>query len=194
MDKISARTHKFCRGKAPGDRKCLFWSFLDVMKPFLIAVLGNVLFERDLMEALNEDLRVRVADYIRSHTEMHYMVLASAFGYKTVEQYCSDIMQVKLLAGEPELHALSSLYNILICKIDLINIRGDKCLSPSYYGEKNTLATQCVYIYYNGRDHFDPLFIKNRTNPNEKETMFDPNDETVNDLLRKFIKEELKCS
>jgi hypothetical protein len=42
-----------------------------------------------------------------------------------------------------------------------MNIKDDKCLKPSYYGEDNLSATQCVYIYYNGRDHFDPLFIEN---------------------------------
>jgi len=193
MDKICTTTHKFHRGKASSDGKCLFWSFLFVIEPILIKLLDTTIFNEVLMGVLNDGLRMLVTDYIRRHPEMHHRILNSVIGYKNIEKYCSKIEQGELWAGQPELNILSSLYNVLICVIDLTKVTKDKRLLPSYYGQDNPLATECVYIYYNGTDHFDPLYVVNVKKPNEITTIFDPNDQTVNDLLRKFIKEELKC-
>jgi len=207
MGKISATTHQFRRGKARGDGTCLYWSFLLVFKLRLIEILGEDLFNKfltkgliedqskeDLIEAINENLRMEVANYIREHTEMHRMVLSSTDDYETVQEYCSAIEQGELEGGDLELTALSDLFNIIICVIDLTKITSDNCLLPSYYGENNPLATECVYIYYNGEDHFDPLYMINIEDSNDIETIFDPNDQTVNDLLKKCIKEKMKCN
>jgi len=88
------------------------------------------------------------------------------------------------------LKALSDLYNIIICVINPGIINKKNCLLPPYYGQDNHLASKCIYIYYNG-SHYDPLYLMNKKNTNEIETYFDPNDQTVNDLLKKFIKEKL---
>jgi hypothetical protein len=207
MGKIFAATHEFRRGKARGDHKCLYWSFLLVFKLRLIEILGEDLFNKFLtkgliedkskeylIEAINEGLRIEVANYILEHTEMHRMVLSSTDKYKTVQEYCFAIEQGKFWGGDPELKALSDLFNIIICVIDLTKITSDNCLLPSYYGEDNRLATECVYIYYNGKDHFDPLYMINIENSNHIETISVPNDQTVIDLLKKFIKEKLKCN
>jgi hypothetical protein len=190
MGKISASTHKFYRGEAPGDGTCLYWSFLLVIKPLLVKRFGEVSY--DLMKLINDGLRTEVAQYIRSHPEMYDMVLNSDTEYKDVVGYCSAIEQGKLWGGDPELKALSDLYNIIICVINPTKVTKENCLIPSYYGEGNPLATQCVYIYFDGEDHFDPLYLVNMENLDEKETIFDPNDQMRNDLLKKFIKETLK--
>jgi hypothetical protein len=205
MDGKCAATHEFRRGKAPGDNTCLYWSFLLVSKLPLMKIFSEDLFNKfltkgliedkskeDLIEAINENLRIVVADYILKHTEMHCMVLNSTDKYKTVQKYCSAIKEGKFWGGDPELKALSDLFKIIICIIDLTKITSYNCLLPSYYGEDNPLATKCVYIYYNGKDHFDPLYMINIENSNDIETISVPNDQTVIDLLKKFIKE--KCN
>jgi hypothetical protein len=191
MGKISVGTHKFGIKKVPGDRKCLYWSFLVGIVPILKDIFGDVPFTEDLMKVLNDGLRMLVADYIRCHVEMHEQILKSFPKYQTIEKYCSATEQGKLWGGQPELKALSDLYNILICVINPKKIIKKNCLSPWYYGEDNQLAKKCIYIFYNGTDHYDALRVMNMKNKNEIETIFDPNDQTVNDLLRKFIKEEL---
>jgi hypothetical protein len=204
MGRISVSTHKFCRGKVPGDGSCLYWSILLVLQLLSIEMFGadlsNMLltevlikeaFKGYLLEEVNEGLRVQVADYIRAHSEMHDMVLNSDTEYKDVEEYCSAIEQGKLWGGDPELNVLSILHNIKICVIDPTKVTKNNGLLTLYYGEENPSATQCVYIYFDG-NHFDPLFMVNMNNSNEKETKFDPDDQMVNDLLKKFIEEELK--
>jgi hypothetical protein len=205
MGKISAITHKFCRGKVPGDGTCLYWCILlvrqllskeifgeDLSKILLTEILIEQEFTGDLLKEMNEGLRIEVAEYIRNHPEMHDMVLNTDTKYEDVVGYCSAIEQGKLWGGDPELKALSDLYNIIICVIDPRKVTKKNCLIPSYYGERNPLATECVYIYFDGEDHFDPLYLVNMENLDEKETIFDPNDQMRNDLLKKFIKETLK--
>ncbi len=77
------------------------------------------------MKVLNEGLRVLVANYIRHHREMHDKVLSSVNDYEDIEKYCSKIEQGQLWGSEPELKVLSSLYNILVCIIDLTKISKD---------------------------------------------------------------------
>jgi hypothetical protein len=196
MCKTFAETHKFCRGTVPGDGKCLYWSFLLGIRPHLIETLRNISFQPDLKNALNdsnEDLRLRVAKYIREHTELHDLVLAEDEDeeYETIEEYCSAVERGELWGGDVEKKVLSTLFNILICEISPGITRAGKCLNLRYYGEDNPLATECIYIYYNGEDHFDPLYVVEMENSNNKQTIFDPNDQMVNNILRKFIKEEL---
>jgi hypothetical protein len=194
MDKMSVKKHKVYRERAPANGTCLFWSFIFGIKPLLIPIFGDVPFRPDLMNVLDENFRLQVAEYIREHDYMHMMVLNSGTKYRTVEKYCSAIEEGKLWGGDPELLVLSKLCNIFICKIDLLNITCDNCLKPSYYGEDNPLATKCVYIYYNGENHFDPLYVADIKNSNNKQTIFDPNDPIINNILKEFIKKELKCN
>jgi hypothetical protein len=235
MGKISAATHEFRHGNARGDGTCLYWSFLLVFKLRLIEILGEDLFNKfltegliedeskeDLIEAINEGLRIEVANYILEHTEMHSIIILEhtemhsmiTDEYQIIQKYCSDIKEGKLWGGDLELRALSDLFKIKICVINLkrnehdnclwVSYYGeddplaknerDNCLWVSYYGEDDPLATECVYIYYNGKDHFDPLYMINIENSNDIETISILNDQTVIDLLKKWIKEEFKCN
>ncbi len=154
-------------------------------------MFGDVTSEENFMETLNESLRVEVANYIRGHREMHQDILKSFPKYQTIEKYCSDIEQSKLWGGGPELKVLSDLFKIIICVVDPTLIKKGNCLSPLYYGQDNPLATKCIYIFYNGIDHYDALRVVNMKNTDEIETIFDPNNQTVNDLLKNFINGEL---
>ena len=193
MNGISTATHHFRRGSALRDGTCLFWSFLLVIKPLLIYIFGNVPFNRDLWEALNEDLRIRVAEYIFKSVELRKNALNSDSGYTNIRSYCLAIIQGRLWDGAPELRTLTKLYSgIIICVIDPTKIGAKNCLILSYYGQDNPSAKYCVYIYHNGRDHFDPLFMVNKTKSNEICTIFPRNNQMVNEILKEFITNELE--
>jgi hypothetical protein len=208
MTEISATTHKFCRGKVLGDGTCLYWCGLLVFKRFLLhiisedlfniyltEILDKDLFKWDIMQALNYALRASVTDYIREHEEMHDIVINSTNGCYSVAKYCSLIEDGDLWGGAPELRILSNLYNTLICVISLEKDKGKPCARISCYGEDNERATRCTFILYDkAKGHFDPLYVVNTQNLNEKETIFERNDITVVELLKKFIKEDLKCN
>jgi hypothetical protein len=208
MPNKSGGTQQFRRGKVPADGTCVYWCILlllkmcskdllgeDLFNVLLSEVLNEYLFKLDLMKMLNEGLRKQVANYIRSHKELHNWVLNSGTSCKTVEEYCSLIEQGKLWGGAPELRALSELLNIIICVISMTKSEEEKRVWCDYYGEDNQSAEKCVYILYDEeKGHYDPIYLMDMQNPSKKETEFDPNDEMVNDLLRTFIKEELKCN
>jgi hypothetical protein len=221
MTKISATEHQFRRARVPGDGTCLFWCGLLVFKLLLLNILGeNIttsfflevlnedlfnmclteildddLFELDLMEKLNYALRSRVANYIRDHEEMHETVINSTDRRYPVAKYCSLIKRGKLWGGAPELRILSNLYNTLICLISLEKDKGKPCVRIFCYGEDNPTATRCTFILYDEeKGHYDPLYVVNTQNPDEKETIFERNDKTVIELLKKFIQDDLKCN
>jgi hypothetical protein len=186
MGTISAGEYQFRRGEAPGDGTCLFWSALAV-------------FKLPSEEIYNEDLRIQVANYIRDHPDLHGWVLYSG-RYETVEEYCSSLEQGDLFAGDIELKVLSKLFNTVICVIFITKQGKEKKVWSSYYGSDNPLATKCVYIHCEElfrkkkEGHYEPMYLMDMQNSNEKETIFDPDDDTVNQLLRKFIKEVLECN
>jgi hypothetical protein len=208
MTEISATTHKFCRAEVPGDNTCLFWCGLLVFKLFFLHIitedLFNIclteslvqdLFEWDVMKAVNYALRARVTKYIREHEDIHDIVINSTDRCYPVEEYCSLIEDGELWGGAPELWILSNLYNTLICVISLEKDNGKPCVHISCYGEDNPTATRCTFILYDKeKGHYDPLYVVNTQNLNEKETIFERNDKTVVELLKKFIKEDLKCN
>ena len=191
MTKASSDTHEFCRKKVPGDDKCLFWSFLFAMMPYFQEIVGDIQFSNELMVVLNEALRVQVADYIRRHPELHGEILLTVDDYQTMEEYYSDLEQGELWGGEPELKALSNLYGVIICVINPTIITKQNCVLPLYYGADESTASKCIYIHHNG-DHYEPLYLVNKKNPKEIERRFDPNDSSVNTILKEFITAEIQ--
>jgi hypothetical protein len=187
MAYTSAGEYQFCRGEAPGDGTCLFWS-------------GLAVFKLPSTKLCNKALRILTANYIRRHPDLHVWVLNSGTTCKTVEEYCSSLEQGRLLAGEIELKVLSKLFNTVICVIFITKQGKEKKVWSSYYGSDNPLATKCVYIHCEElfrkkkEGHYEPMYLMDMQNSNEKETIFDPDDDTVNQLLRKFIKEVLECN
>ncbi|CAF3755471.1 unnamed protein product [Rotaria sordida] len=181
MGKISAKTHKFVRGNAHRDHKCLYWSTLKV-------------FKQRLTKECNEDLRIHTANYIRNNEEIHHAILYGDTSYRTVDEYCSAIEQGTLWGGDPELQALSNIYNTIIYLISMREDNGKKSVWSKIYGENNSLVKTFVCILYDEQQrHYDPLYVVNIENENEQETIFERNDDTVKELLTNFIREDLKC-
>ncbi|CAF2648392.1 unnamed protein product [Rotaria sp. Silwood2] len=176
MGKISGKTHKFVRGNVLSDGTCLYWSALKV-------------FNQPLLEQYNEDLRIHTANYIRNHKEIHYTISNRG----TVDEYCSAIEEGKLWGGDLELQVLSNIYNTIICLISVTECNGAKFVWSLFYGENNSLATTYVCMLHDVQQgHYDPLYVMNIKNTNEKETIFDRNDNTIKELLADFIRKELK--
>jgi hypothetical protein len=184
----SAGTHYFCREEVGGDGNCLFTSVLKIFQPHLTT---------------NKNLRESVANCILNSPDLHGLIMtADRAGCKTIEEYCSKLeLGGKIWGGDGELRILSILFNTLICAINMTyGNDGKKSVWRCYYGEDYPLGRKCIYIFYkeldrkNKKGHYEPLCLMNKRNPEEKETMFNPNDDTVNECLRKFIKEELKCN
>ena len=186
---ISAGTHHFCREKVDGDGNCLFTSVLIAFQPHLTT---------------NKDLRESVAYCILNSPdpELHGLIMAADHaGCKNIEEYCSKLERGgKIWGGESELNILSKLFNILICVISLSYKDGKKRVWSCYYGQDYPKGTKCVYIFYeelsrkNNKGHYEPLCLINMRNSKEKETILNPDDDTVNECLQKFIKEKLKCN
>ena len=189
MKEKSAETHEFGLKTVPRDNKCFFWSFLYAMEPRLKEIFGDILFSDELKNVLNKTFRVQAVDYIRSQRDLQEDILQAFPKYESIGEYCSELEQGKLWGGEPELRALSDYYDIVICVINSTIVNKQNCLLPFYYGEDNLLTSKCIYIYHDG-NHYEPLRLINKKNTNEIETMFDPNDLSVNDILRKFIHEK----
>ncbi|CAF3598890.1 unnamed protein product [Rotaria socialis] len=178
MGRISVKTHKFVRGKALRDGKCLYWSALKV-------------FKQKISCARNEGLRMLIADWIRNNRELRIEAVRSGTEYRTINEYCLAIEKGILWGGPPELLALSEIFEIVICLIYVTKSQGDISIWPIFYGEKNPLATTYVCILYDGK-HYDPLYVINTENISDEETVFERNNTTVKELLKNFIQEEFE--
>ncbi|CAF3682364.1 unnamed protein product [Rotaria sp. Silwood1] len=180
MGKISAKTHKFVRGHVPCDGTCLYWSALAI-------------FKQPLMDIYNEDLRMHTANYIRKHKETHYAIFNNSTKYSTVDEYCSAIEEGELWGGDLELQVLSNIYNTIICLITKTEENGNSFVWSLFYGENNSSITTYVCILHDVQQaHYDPLYVMNIENTNEQETIFELNDNIVQELLANFIRNELK--
>jgi hypothetical protein len=175
----SAITHEFRRGKVDGDGSCFYTSFRHV---------------NDILKSMdNKRLRSMVADYIRNHENLHLSVLQSGTLCKTVEEYCFKIEKHNLWGGEPEIQALSMLSHKLIRLVTKSKTVQDKYfINILNYGEHVESFKECVYIFYDAENkRYDPLYLINKQNSDEKLTIFQRHDKTVSELLGKFIREQL---
>lgn len=185
---LSTKTHRFQRGQAPSDGACLFWSFLMATTSYWKKIFGFIPRNLAVWSALVDGLRIGVVDYIRCHTEIHPQVLASQSVYKNVGDYCTAIVKGDLWPGDIELKVLSTLHDIGIVLIDPTKIDINNHLVPSFYGQDNPSAKYCIFIYFNGIDHFDPLVMKIE-GTNQFQTMFRCYEPMAIFLLWKYIKE-----
>ncbi len=179
MDEKSAITHEFRRGKVDGDGSSLYTSFRHV---------------NDILKSMdNKRLRSMVADYILKHPNLHLSVLQSGTLCKTVEEYCFKIKKQNLRGGEPEIRALSMLSHKLIRLVSKTKTAQNKySINIFDYGEDIESFKECVYILYDQeKKHYDPLYVINKENSKEELRIFQRDDETVSELLSKFIQEEL---
>ena len=178
MGTLSATTHEFHREIIDHDDSCLYTSMRYV--------------NGTLNAMVNKRLRSMVADYIRKNTNLHSAVLERGTTCKTIADYCNQIEKGKLRGGEPEVRALATLCRILIRLVTMTKtVQGNVNITISNYGEHEESFKECVYILYDEENqHYDPLYVINKENPDEKLTIFGRNDQAVLNLLCKFIREE----
>ena len=221
MSSSSINTHEFRLGSVPGDRTCLFWSILLLLKQYVLRMVtedvpeyaflaildgafmnGNLstshhgisFFKNDAVKKLNQQMRQRVADFIRNNLDMHNLVRNSTDRPYSISSYCDSLMQAAIFAGDLELKVLSDLLVTMICVITVTKDRGQLCVYPTLYGETNEDAKQCIFILYDDiGKHFSPLYKVNKNDINDKQTIFDRNDIATLALLQAFIKDNLHC-
>jgi len=129
----------------------------------------------------NTRLRSMVADYIRKHPNLHLSAVES------------EIEKHNLWGDEPEIRALVMLSRIIIRLVyKTKTVQGEYAINILNYGEDIESFKECVYILYDEENkHYDPLYLINKQNSDEKLTIFQRNDETVSELLGTFIREQL---
>jgi hypothetical protein len=175
---VSALTHEFRRWEVKHDGSCLYSSFRYVT--------GNW----NTMN--NQRVRSQVADRILMNNNLHTAALERCNRYTTVEDYCEKIQKGKLRDDELEVRALSMIGRILVRQVSIAkNNQGNNRITIWNYGEEARSFEECVYILYDEENkHYDPMYLVNKVNLDET-TIFKPDDVTVLELLRKFIREEL---
>ncbi|CAF1364936.1 unnamed protein product [Adineta steineri] len=177
--KISALLHEFCREKVPVDSSSLLSSFRDVNTTF------NTITD--------DTVRNIVAERIFKNKYLRTAMLKREINCTTVEQYHKQIKKGQLHDGEIEIQALSIICHILIWVVSMAkNDQGSINVKMSKYDGYAQQFEKCVYILYDEEaKRYDPLYIVNKDNRDEKLTIFERDNTETLDLLRTFIQEEL---
>ncbi|CAF0885705.1 unnamed protein product [Adineta ricciae] len=222
MSSSSTNTHEFRQGSVPGDRTCFFWSIILLLKQHILnmviedlpeyafsAILdgtfmnGNLstnhhdisFFKNHDIKKLNQQMRKRVADFIRDEVDLHNLVTNCTDHPYSIPTYCDLLIRAELFAGDLELKVLSDLLDTMICIITATKYRDQPYVYATSYGETNELAKQSIFILYDDiGKHFSPLYKVNKNDINDKQTIFRRNDLTAPTLLQIFIKDKLHYS
>ncbi|CAF1201775.1 unnamed protein product [Adineta steineri] len=169
--------YEFRIGELPGDDQCLY---------------ASVIFQFDRSKMINiKCLRKNVANFIRDHTHNDSIYVPSSLGYQNHEDYCREIEEGIISGSEPERNGLSYLYpDILFCIISKPNKNNNTFCVGTYIKDISSYK-KCVIILYNEENYiYMPLCLYNKTTDEEEKTNF-KYDDTVKNLLRKFIQNEL---
>jgi hypothetical protein len=148
---------------------------------------------RTLSTIDNKRLRSLVADYILIKEDLHRPVLDNNRKYKTIKDYCDQIKKGNLPGSKFELQTLAMIAHLVICVISMTKTdQGNINTKTLNFGAHVESFKECVYILYDEENkHYDPLYVINKEDPHEKLTIFEHDDDTVSELLVKFIREEL---
>jgi hypothetical protein len=141
----------------------------------------------------NDDLRSLVVEKIRQTEELHTHIAYHQPGCSP-DQYCAWIAQPTVWGGEIELRAMALLYNKLFCVVNVTENNNKTSVAILRYGEDLPSITQCIYLRYNGRDHYDLLYVTKKDNPKYVKTIFGREDSDVQNLLHNFIENKIKAS
>lgn len=170
-------THEFCRGRAPPDGSCLFTSVRHVL---CVETMKT-----------NDNLRKEVVDQIRKSADLQQAVRAE-FPFMTIEDYCNEMKISTTWAGGIELRALALIYKKLFCVVSVDTSNNDHPDVHIYrFGEDLQNVMECVYLLYTGNKHYDPLYLSEKGDPSDQQTVFGCNDRAVQETLRKFIEVKL---
>ncbi len=175
---VSKATPKFFQNFTALDGDCLFSSLCFVL--------------RHLQKNTIKDLRQKAADSILQSDTIDDEVLFAETG-KTREKYCYEIKNTNAWGGEAEIRAIGKLHGVIIRVISVVE--GDGIISSVHvteFPENEPSFEKCVYIILRNK-HYEPLYLRNANNSNEKTTLFDRNDRTIKKILCDFIQEKFHC-
>jgi len=179
MSDISEETHEFRQGNV----SCLFSTIRYLLQ------IKNTIDDKRLRELVNDkilQIKKLSKTNLSNDTNENNEVIKKTF---------DQIKQVKTTDNENELEALVLLYQIIFSVVFVT--KNDQIASSvyvHYYGRNSLSLQRCVYIIYDETSkHYDPLYLFNKSNPNEPMTIFDCENNIIKILLRKFFKEHLKC-
>ncbi|CAF1426554.1 unnamed protein product [Adineta steineri] len=176
---ISALPHEFRRGQVPVDSSSLLSS---------IRYVNNTNGTSN-----NKTLRNFVAERIFKNENLRTAILGRQTNCTTAAQYREQIKKGQLHDGAIEIKVLSNLCDLLIRVVSMKENHPDSTNLPYLeYGDDAKTTNKCVYILYDEEaKHYDPLYIVNKDNPDEKLTIFERDNTETSDLLRTFIQEKL---
>jgi hypothetical protein len=179
MTDISEETHEFRQGTIS--------DLFSVVR--IVLGIAITMSNQRLGKLVNEKIR-QSAEFFKEKLS-NYSNGNNAIGEKTGDQ----IKKAKRNYYEKEFNALAT-----ICKIifGIIYVTKDDNVTSSvhvhYYGEEISSNQECVYIICDEtHKHVSPLYLFNKSNPDESKTIFGRKDSMINVLLRKFFKENFKC-
>jgi hypothetical protein len=180
MNDISEETHEFRQGNISD----LFSTVLIVLE-----IPDTIMSNQSLGEMVND--KISKSEKFFKKKLSNYSNGNNAIGEQTGDQ----IKKAKTNYYEKEFNALAT-----ICKtvFGIIYITKDTNVTSSvhvrYYGEEISSNQECVYIICDEtHKHVSPLYLFNKSNPDESKTIFGRKDSMINVLLRKFFNENFKC-
>ena len=140
----------------------------------------------------NQYLCSRVSERIRRNATLN----ALASNYGDIDEYCNKITKGELYGDDVQLEALSMVCRIVICVVYASKrLDGSLNFNGKNYGENIESIEDCIYILYNAEyEHYDPLYVINMENPQEKTKIFKRNDKNIVKLLDIFLKKEFNCT
>ncbi|CAF4978221.1 unnamed protein product [Rotaria sp. Silwood1] len=140
-------------------------------------------------------LRNNVANHILESRYIKIDNILCEINRETLETYSDKVKQGTILGVPTVLHALASLYpKYLFCTISKTSrTDGRISINVATYVKDISSYKKCVFIFYDGMiDHYNAVFLYNKTNEEEEKSNFKYDNNTMKILLTKFIKEKLK--
>ncbi|CAF4839265.1 unnamed protein product [Rotaria sp. Silwood1] len=128
-------------------------------------------------------------NYISQDEELKSLAVASVEGCQNFEDYKSRITG-GLWGGEFEISTLAKTHEKLIILASIEYIHGELDWKISYYDTESNPLSECIYVLFDEKlRHFDPLVVINKIDSKEKFKIFKRGDQTIRNLLIRFIRE-----
>jgi hypothetical protein len=178
MTGISKETHEFRQG----DTSCLF------------STIRYLIQNAEGIDNKSLCKLVKDKNHQREKLSKNSLCNGANENNQIVKKTCDQIGKVKTTDKENELEALVLLCRIIFCVVFITkNDQVTSSVYVRYYG-RNLSFQECAYIiYHETSKQYAPLYLFNKSNPDESKTTFDRNDNTIKSLLEQFFKEHLKC-
>ena len=180
---ISATTHHFRRERIDDVHSSLYRSILYAIE------------DKDETRLSIKRLRSLVADYIRNNNDLNNEISPGDNSRVKINEYCERVKKKDLPSGRPEVQALAIRGHLWIRLVSIKKtLQGDNDATFRDYGRYVSPFEDCTCILYDEeRKNYDPLFIINKNDISDKQTIFKYNNQVAFELLCQFIREEFHC-